>query len=595
MENQRRFLFLGRVAVPMFGLALAVLVSSCGGGGGGGSGGIAPPAPAFSSQPVTTSSGVFQGMDSPLGRGTEFRGIRYATAPRWTPPQAPVAAMDTKVASTFGASCPSVGAPNEAEDCLFLNVYVPPHTKADAQLPVLVFSHGGGFVAGSGQLYPATSLAADNNMIVVTLNYRLGALGWLSNSKLAASAANEFEAVGDAGNYGLMDQQFALRWVKDNIAGFGGDPAKVTFSGESAGGISVLATLTSTNTAQNLFRAAIVESGSFFYYTSQSAASRQATLGAAFESDLGCDSASCLRSKTVAQVLASQGRIFGRYNLGPVHSTKLVPLAPKAALEAGQFIKVPVMQGITANEGRFFLSRLLAPLPTTVQMLAAGGPANYDLQNPNGYCGTAGAPATCTYSQIIGKVMASPTPDTVDAAYLRIMNPTAITSDFLSLLATTYPAANFKNTFLNNAPSADMAISQLWGDAIVACPARAANSALARFVKVYAFELDDPAAPQAGNMVGFPLGSQHTAELSYLYDLGAALNTDQQQLALSMRRYWGNFVTNLDPNGSSLPPFDAFPVAQIFSPGAGQLRSAPDLDQRHFCSGIWDPIRAATP
>eukprot|EP01030_Chromulinospumella_sphaerica_P005818 gene5818-5692_t len=294
-------------------------------------------------------------------------------------------------------------------------------------------------------------------MVVVTINYRLGALGWLSNSKLKASSASDFEAIGDAGNYGLMDQQLALRWVKDNIAGFGGDPSKVTFSGESAGAISVLATLTSTSTAQNLFRAAIAQSGPFFYYNSQSAASRQSTL----------------------------------------------------------------------------------------------------------------------------------------ALNLRIASASAITQSFVNTLASTYSPASFKNSFQNNSASADMAISQMWGDAVVACPARAANAALSRSVKVYAFELDDPAAPQASDTLGFPLGSQHTAELGYLYDLGASLTTDQQQLAVAMRRYWGNFVTSMDPNGGALPAFEAFPAVQRLTPGTGQLKSAADFDERHFCSSIWDPVRAS--
>jgi len=590
LKNHRTSRFFSRGLSSALGLALATVLASCGGGNAD-----SPPAAPVATQAVKTSSGVFQGMASTSGRGTEFRGIQYANATRWQPPQAPTATTDTKIANKFGATCPSVGAPGEAEDCLFLNVYVPPDAKVDAKLPVLVFSHGGGFVAGSGQAYPATSLAAENNMIVVTLNYRLGALGWLSSSKLAAAAASDFEAVGDAGNYGLMDQQFALRWVRDNIAGFGGDPSKVTFSGESAGGMSVVATLTSTNTAQNLFRAAIVQSGSIFYYTSQSAASRQATVGSAFELDLGCDSAACMRSKTVAQVLASQNRVLGRYNLGPVHDTKLVPLPPKTAFESGRFIKVPVMQGVTANEGRFFLNRLLAPLPAPAAMLAAGGPANYDLQQPNAYCGTTAAPAICTYPQLINQIITRPTPDPIEAPYVRILNPSVNTSELVDRLATSYPPANFKNTFLNDAPSADMALAQLWGDAAVACGARAADSALAQYVKVYAFELDDPASPQPSNTVGFPLGSQHTAELNYLYDLGASFNTDQQQLATSMRKYWGNFVAKLDPNGDVIPRFDAFPATQILSPGAGQLRSAADFDQRHFCSSIWDPIRVATP
>ena len=585
MNIQQQCQISGRFAATALGIASAVFLAACGSSDN--------PAAPVSTQAVSTTSGTFKGIASSTWSTTEFRGIRYASAPRWQPPVPAAASADTKVADTFGAVCPAVGAPNEAEECLFLNVHVPRDAKVDSKLPVLVFSHGGGFVVGNGQSYPATSLTAENNMVVVTINYRLGALGWLSNSKLKASSASDFEAIGDAGNYGLMDQQLALRWVKDNIAGFGGDPSKVTFSGESAGAISVLATLTSTSTAQNLFRAAIAQSGPFFYYNSQSAASRQSTLGANFEADLGCDSSACMRSKSVAQILASQGRVFGRYNLGPVHGTKIVPLTPKVAFDSGQIIKVPVLQGVTANEGRFFLPNLLAPLPSQALRQAAGGPANYHLQQPNAFCGTASSPVTCTYSQMVGKVIANPTPDPIEALNLRVASASAITPSFVNTLASTYSPASFKNSFQNNSASADMAISQMWGDAVVACPARAANAALSRSVKVYAFELDDPAAPQASDTLGFPLGSQHTAELGYLYDLGASLTTDQQQLAVAMRRYWGNFVNSMDPNGGALPAFEAFPAVQRLTPGTGQLKSAADFDERHFCSSIWDPVRAS--
>ena len=575
--------FLVRASGAMLGLALTACLVSCGGGGDS-----SGPTTQVSASTVQTSSGAFQGLASPSGRGTEFRGIRYASAARWRPPQMPTPTTTSKVADTFGAVCPSVGSANESEDCLFLNIYVPTNVTVDSHTPVLLFMHGGGFVSGSGQIYSATNLSADNNIIVVTINYRLGALGWLSDSKLAATAASDFENVGDAGNYGLMDLQFALRWVRDNISGFGGDPSKVTVSGESAGGMSVAATLTSTTTAAGLFRAAIIQSGEYYYYTTPSAASRQSTVGAAFNTDLGCDSADCLRSKTVAQVLASQARVFGRYNFGPVYGTKIVAESPKSAFEAGRFIKVPVMQGVTANEGRFFLSRLLTPLPAQNLMLATGGPASYDLQQPNSVCGSA-----CTYSQLVNRIVGRSTPDAIDSPYLRIIDPSAITPSLLNTLAALYPASAFQNSFLNNAPSADMALSQMWGDASIVCPSRAADAALSRYVSVYAFEFDDPAAPPTSNTVGFPLGSQHTAELNYLYDLGATLNADQQQLALAMRRYWGNFVTNLDPNALALPTFKTFPAVQRFTPGANQIQSTSDFDQRHFCSSTWDPIRTA--
>ena len=145
---------------------------------------------------------------------------------------------------------PRVGKPT-SENCLTLNVWTPPRGQRSDKRPVMVWIHGGGFVNGSGDIYHSRWLAAKGHIVVVTINYRLGALGFLAHPSLGPP--------GRVGNYGLADQQAALRWVRDNIAAFGGDPRKVTIAGESAGGMSVCDHLVAPGSA-GLFRAAIIQS-----------------------------------------------------------------------------------------------------------------------------------------------------------------------------------------------------------------------------------------------------------------------------------------------------------------------------------------------
>src|SRR5262249_48673182 len=152
------------------------------------------------------------------------------------------------------------------EDCLSLNVFVPASAKTSSKLPVMVWIHGGAFETGAGVEYQPIEMVANHNIITVSINYRLGALGWLAPQAVEANKKDAYENAKDSGNYGLMDQQFALAWVKQNIAAFGGDPKKVTIAGESAGGFSVAAQLTSTELAVGLFRGGIIESGAYEFY-----------------------------------------------------------------------------------------------------------------------------------------------------------------------------------------------------------------------------------------------------------------------------------------------------------------------------------------
>ncbi|KAG7397729.1 hypothetical protein PHYBOEH_000268 [Phytophthora boehmeriae] len=222
---------------------------------------------AFDSNVVSTAYGQLQGVEDPNIAGiTVFKGIPFAASTageaRWTAPQPPATWGGVKVADTFGMACPQSGANSSvmSEDCLNLNVWTPANTTDDA-LPVYVWIYGGRFISGAGSLplYDGAGLAA-KGVVVVTLNYRMGVLGFLATPELQSESPNN-----TTGNYGLLDQIAALKWVQENIAAFGGDATKVTIGGQSAGASSVYH-LVDSLLATGLFRGAIAESGIRFPY-----------------------------------------------------------------------------------------------------------------------------------------------------------------------------------------------------------------------------------------------------------------------------------------------------------------------------------------
>ena len=226
--------------------------------------------------PVKTDKGAVEGTAAASGIRA-FKGIPYAAPPvgalRWKAPQPAAAWTGVRKADAFGARCPQVKVWDDmvfrdemSEDCLYLNVWTPADAK---KLPVMVWIHGGGFVAGSAsEPRQDGERLAGKGVVVVSLNYRLGVFGFLAHPELTKESPRHA-----SGNYGMLDQVAALQWVKANIAAFGGDPGNVTIFGESAGSFAVSALMASP-AAKGLFHRAIGESGAFFTAGDQTLAPR---------------------------------------------------------------------------------------------------------------------------------------------------------------------------------------------------------------------------------------------------------------------------------------------------------------------------------
>jgi para-nitrobenzyl esterase len=595
-------------SVRAFGLLAAMLgLVSCGGPDIP----AAPPAPPVSNPQITvaTTTGTFQSIYSPTSFNVyAFYGIRYAAPPvgalRWQPPTPPTPPSGTVVASAPGSACPQPGnTAAESEDCLFLNVWVPTSATPDSKLPVYFYIHGGALTTGSGAIWDPSFMIEKSNIIVVTINYRLGALGWLVEPGLIATAANTYQNVGDGGNYGLMDQQFAMQWVQDNIAAFGGDPGKVTIGGESAGGLSITSNLTSTNTATGLFRGAIIESGGYMLHSVLSQTTYGNAFGPRFDTAVGCTppaDADCLRAAPVSKIVDAEFQAFGGSGIAPDYGNKILPKSLISALTNGAFIQVPVLQGTNANEGRLF-EPALVPTPsgtTDAQIAAAGGPANFDLSNANSYCASGGTNQVCTYTQEINSFLGS------------LGFPSfVLTPTFSAQVVSDYPLANFPDPYLaNNAPSSDEPLSQLFTDLVFACNGLDSNKALSQFVTVYGYEFNDPNAPPIGGTAsalqppndvdGFPSASEHASELSYVFTetgFDFVFSSDQVALGDTMKTYWGNFIVSGNPNMpiSSAPAWTAFTSAnttlQNLVPGSPGPVPFTTFPGEHFCS-TWEPF-----
>ena len=507
-------------------LAAALMLASCGRG--------ATQAPAAERTLVHTASGTVRGAfaDDHL----LFAGIPYAAPPvgplRWRLPQPPAPWQGVRDASKFGPRCvqeiatdPYFGR-SVSEDCLTLNVWTPNSSAAKA-LPVMVWIHGGAFINGSGDIYDSRWLVSRGNVIVVTLNYRLGTLGFLAHPALAAN--------GDVGNFGLADQQAALRWVRDNIANFGGDPAKVTIAGQSAGAMSVCDHLVAP-ASTGLFRAAIIESGPCEAVADRSTAER-ASLD--YAAAAGCadpaTAAECMRGLPVTKLGPPPWyyRLGGESMTGPISGTASLPVDPMTAVADGKAARVPVLVGTTRDEYTLFAA---------MHFLQRG-------QMPD-------------YLQALA--------DAFGADSARIEQQ--------------YPLSRYGNSA--------SAYSAVLTDALFACAANTMASELALKRPVFAYEFNDrnPPAPEFFRSVPFAVGASHSLDLRYLFDVGGAppLDDAQQKLSDRMIGYWSGFVATGVPHADDAPAWPAFEGAQgpWMSLQIPEVRTFTNFADEHQC-GFW--------
>jgi para-nitrobenzyl esterase len=307
---------------------------------------------------VKTVAGIVKGTATEDGRVRIYKGIPFAAPPtgpgRWQPPAPAPSWPGVRDATAFGASCmqgsvfPDIVLKDQSEDCLFLNIWAPAPT-AGARLPVMLWVHGGGFQAGSGAEPRHDGEAfARKNVVLVTINYRLGIFGFFSHPALTAESPHHA-----SGNYGLLDQLAALRWVKDNIAGFGGDPANVTIFGESAGSFSMSALMASP-LARGLFEKTIGESGAYFPLGAGAlplgplADSEQQ--GVRFAAAIGAPSLPELRAKSGAELL--QAALKTQPWFAPNVDGYFLPAPVTTIFAEGRQAHVPLLAGWNADEVR---------------------------------------------------------------------------------------------------------------------------------------------------------------------------------------------------------------------------------------------------
>jgi para-nitrobenzyl esterase len=484
---------------------------------------------------VATTGGLVQGVAT--ATADEFLGIPYAAPPvgnlRWRPPQPAAHWQGVRQATAFAPHCAqpaaSVGGiASTSEDCLYLNVFTPTHPSGHA--PVMVWIHGGALVSGESDIYDPSHLARDG-AVVVTINYRLGALGFLAHPALA-DAPN-----GASGNYGLMDQQAALRWVQHNAWRFGGDAHDVTIFGESAGGLSVLSQLASPG-ARGLFDRAIVESGS--YDPTQMSLAQAETAGKAFAANAGCadQTAACLRGLPVSTILANEDSGYT-----PDIDGRVLVRSLASAFATGRFNRVPVVDGTNHDEWRLFVAiDTLEGNPVTA--------ANY-------------------LSRIEGTLHVTPA--------------------LAAVIAAQYPLSAY--------PSPPVAMGAVGTDAIFACNAVTIDASLSKFVPTFAYEFNDPNPPEIFPPAGFPSGDYHAAEILYVFNTAdaptaAGLSAGQLRLADTMQRYWTNFAARGFPASAGTPFWPLFSTGQRIQ-SLTEPQPAPETNfaTEHHCA-FWTALES---
>ena len=443
------------------------------------------------------------------GIGT-FMGIPFAESPegelRWKAPVPKKAWKGVFVATEAAGmppqqtrTWPGAPAPKVTEDCLYLNVQTPAES-AKEKLPVLVWIHGGGFITGDANSNDGTSFAKQG-IVYVSLSYRTGALGFLSLPEL--SAENER---GISGNYGLLDMIEGLKWVKENVAAFGGDPSKVTIMGESAGAIAV-SMLCASPLAKGLFRGAISESGGSFCPVDAVRVDNNGIrdvqgseqYGLDWMKRIGVSSLAELR-KTPWETLVSDEQSGGVGGFWPTVDGYVLPDDQYKMYEAGNYNDVNVLIGTNSDEGAMFCR------PTQLAKYQADIRAEY--------------------------------------------------GPFAERMLELYPATTDEETF--------GALSDIFRETAFSWPtwawANLQNKTGKGKVYLYYFDQFDPNRPMFGGPnAPKPRGANHASELSYVFasSWGRPFQGGDKVVSDAMNHYWANFVKTGDPNGEGL---DTWPL-----------------------------------
>ncbi len=513
---------------------------------------------------VTTADGPVEGQRR--NNVEHFRGLPFAAPPvgplRWMPPQPNAKWTQPRQARRFGPTCaqvttlgPFAGPANSNEDCLYLNVFSP---DLKAKLPVLVWIHGGGYFDGASNDYDATRLAARGKLVVVTINYRLNLFGFLAHPAL--------DGEGHAfGNYGLMDMQAALKWVRANIAAFGGDPNNVTLGGQSAGAGAAAAHVVSPG-SKDLFHRAIFQSGGYSPFAPLAAAHER---GVKFAAAAGCKGdnkaiAQCLRALPAARIAALSGTASATSAFvgGPMIDGTVIPRQAIDAFRSGNFNRMPIMMGTTKDEGNFTVGIAQYFKPDR----AAITPKEFEDYVQRVYGGNAGPGGT----------------------------PPAYPRDAVATLKKRYPVAQ---------TSPHMAWSAVHSD-MLACRGLYTAAALARHTPLYMYRFDDRTAPSYfPRMAGFTPGAYHTGDIPYVFvgyhggpdGVRTGLTPTQRKLSDRMIDAWANFARVGNPNGKGDAPWprwqdgDARPAYFLQDNDWKHTQTNAQFAAAHGC-GFWQSI-----